>query len=60
MTVIKKTFVVSALLFSAAGYAQDNKVLNLYSSRHYQTDEALYSNFTRPLQSKPVTGELPP
>ena len=26
---------------------QDNKVLNLYSSRHYQTDEALYSNFTR-------------
>ncbi len=26
--------------------AQD-KVLNLYSARHYQTDEALYSNFTR-------------
>lgn len=25
--------------------AQDN-VLNLYSSRHYQTDEALYGNFT--------------
>lgn len=23
------------------------KVLNLYSARHYQTDEALYSNFTR-------------
>jgi len=23
------------------------KVLNLYSSRHYQTDEALYSNFTK-------------
>ena len=23
------------------------KVLNLYSSRHYQTDEALYANFTR-------------
>jgi iron(III) transport system substrate-binding protein len=23
------------------------KVLNLYSSRHYQTDEALYSDFTR-------------
>jgi iron(III) transport system substrate-binding protein len=52
VTVIKRTFLVSALLFSTAGYAQDNKVLNrmvlnLYSSRHYQTDEALYANFTR-------------
>ena len=47
MTVITKTFIVSALLFSAAASAQDNKVLNLYSSRHYQTDEALYANFTR-------------
>ncbi len=27
-------------------YAQDN-VLNLYSARHYQTDEALYTNFTK-------------
>jgi iron(III) transport system substrate-binding protein len=27
-------------------WAQD-KVLNLYSARHYQTDEALYSNFTK-------------
>jgi len=26
--------------------AQTDKVLNLYSSRHYQTDEALYSGFT--------------
>ena len=26
--------------------AQDN-VLNLYSARHYQTDEALYTNFTK-------------
>src|SRR3972149_12228313 len=23
------------------------KVLNLYSARHYQTDEALYTNFTK-------------
>lgn len=30
----------------ATGWAQD-KSLNLYSSRHYQTDEALYSAFTR-------------
>jgi iron(III) transport system substrate-binding protein len=25
----------------------DEKVLNLYSARHYQTDEALYANFTK-------------
>jgi hypothetical protein len=31
-------------LFSANAMAQD---LNLYSSRHYQTDEALYSGFTK-------------
>ena len=47
MTVIKRTFIVSVLLVSATAFAQDNKVLNLYSSRHYQTDEALYSNFTK-------------
>jgi iron(III) transport system substrate-binding protein len=34
----------SALLTPAL--AQE-KVLNLYSSRHYQTDEALYDNFTK-------------
>ena len=27
-------------------HAQE-KVLNLYSARHYQTDEALYANFTK-------------
>lgn len=27
--------------------SQDEKVLNLYSARHYQTDEALYSDFTK-------------
>jgi iron(III) transport system substrate-binding protein len=27
--------------------AQDKFLLNLYSSRHYQTDEALYGNFAR-------------
>lgn len=38
-----------AALFAAgasAAYAQQNE-LNLYSARHYQTDEALYSNFTK-------------
>src|SRR5688572_24291974 len=37
--------IVSALL-SAPAVAQE-KVLNLYSSRHYQTDGALYANFTK-------------
>ena len=37
--------VLSALLPLSA-LAQDS-VLNLYSARHYQTDEALYANFTR-------------
>jgi iron(III) transport system substrate-binding protein len=31
---------------SLGSQAQD-KVLNLYSARHYQTDEALYANFTK-------------
>jgi iron(III) transport system substrate-binding protein len=34
------------LAFTACAQAQD-KVLNLYSSRHYQTDEALYAGFTK-------------
>lgn len=36
--------VLAALAFAA--HAED-KVLNLYSARHYQTDEALYANFTK-------------
>jgi iron(III) transport system substrate-binding protein len=47
VTVIKKTLLVCGLLVSTAALAQDSKVLNIYSSRHYQTDEALYANFTR-------------
>ena len=37
---------LSVLSFSASAHAED-KVLNLYSARHYQTDEALYADFTR-------------
>ena len=47
MSVIARYLIASTFLFSAVVLAQDNKVLNLYSSRHYQTDEALYANFTR-------------
>jgi len=35
-----------ALALSPGSLAQE-KVLNLYSSRHYETDEALYTNFTK-------------
>jgi len=39
----------SAGLLAAAGPARaaEEPVLNLYSARHYQTDEALYANFTK-------------
>ncbi len=37
---------VAALAIALPSLAQE-KVLNLYSSRHYQTDEALYANFTK-------------
>lgn len=36
----------AALLVAVPAFAQE-KVLNLYSSRHYQTDEALYSGFSK-------------
>jgi iron(III) transport system substrate-binding protein len=34
-------------VLSAPVLAAEEPVLNLYSARHYQTDEALYDNFTR-------------
>ena len=37
---------IVATLFTVQAAAQEN-VLNLYSARHYQTDEALYANFTK-------------
>jgi len=45
---MKKQFalVVLAAVTSFAVQAQE-KVLNLYSARHYQTDERLYDNFTK-------------
>ena len=50
---IRKFLGFSALLFSSflalpiQLHAQEAKELNLYSARHYQTDEALYSDFTK-------------
>ena len=46
MTVSKGIALTLAALLAVPVAAQD-KVLNLYSSRHYQTDEALYANFTK-------------
>ena len=46
MSVLKRLSIVPALLLAASAFAQGN-VLNLYSSRHYQTDEALYAGFTQ-------------
>ena len=37
---------LAGLALCGAATAQD-KVVNIYSSRHYQTDEALYSGFTK-------------
>ncbi|WP_347248478.1 Fe(3+) ABC transporter substrate-binding protein [Zoogloea sp.] len=37
---------LSVLALCTSVHAED-KVLNLYSARHYQTDEALYADFTR-------------
>ena len=37
---------VCALVVGAAATAQAQQVVNVYSARHYQTDEAMYANFT--------------
>jgi iron(III) transport system substrate-binding protein len=47
---MKKISINIALLASlcaATGVNAQEQVLNLYSARHYSTDEALYSNFTK-------------
>jgi iron(III) transport system substrate-binding protein len=40
------TALMGALLTPSAALAQ-NQTLNIYSARHYQTDEALYAEFTK-------------
>lgn len=39
---------IAAVLLASSAFSATaaDKVLNLYSARHYQTDEALYANFT--------------
>jgi len=45
-TLARTALAATALCASFAAAAQD-QVLNLYSARHYQTDEALYADFTK-------------
>lgn len=49
--VITRNLVAGLLIAGASlcgsGVKAQDKVLNLYSSRHYNTDEALYANFTK-------------
>lgn len=44
---LRTTFALLVALTVAAVAQADEKTLNLYSARHYQTDEALYENFTK-------------
>ncbi len=46
---IRSSVVIAGLLLAAATGAASaqEQVLNLYSARHYSTDEALYTNFTK-------------
>ena len=44
LSILSKTALLASLVSSA--WAQD-KVVNLYSARHYATDEALYADFTK-------------
>jgi len=46
MTLTRFAAAATALALCIPAFAQE-QVLNLYSARHYQTDEALYANFTK-------------
>ena len=41
------SFVLALVLAGAGSAVQAQPVLNIYSARHYQTDEAMYANFTK-------------
>ncbi len=44
---VKRLFVFAAIACSPLAWADKPAELNLYSARHYQTDEALYNDFTK-------------
>lgn len=43
----KNTVAACAILLACAGASAQEQVVNIYSARHYPTDEALYTNFTQ-------------
>lgn len=47
MPKILNTLIAACTLAAAGSAFADNGVVNLYSARHYATDEALYDNFTK-------------
>ncbi len=44
---LKSALIALSIAALAASASAEDKLLNLYSARHYQTDEALYANFTQ-------------
>ncbi len=44
---LRTTLLATLFTLAATGAHAQDKVLNLYSARHYQTDEAMYANFTK-------------
>ncbi|MBV2217490.1 MULTISPECIES: extracellular solute-binding protein [Diaphorobacter] len=47
MSMPMKSLVVACVLAAAGAASAQDQVVNLYSARHYATDEALYSGFTK-------------
>ena len=45
--ITKAVGIATLLLAAVTSVAAQEQVLNLYSARHYSTDEALYNNFTK-------------
>jgi iron(III) transport system substrate-binding protein len=46
-TITRNALFAALALAAAAGAHAQEQVVNLYSARHYSTDEALYTNFTK-------------
>ena len=44
---MKQTLIAASLTLLCLGAAAQEQVLNIYSARHYPTDEALYSDFSK-------------
>jgi len=44
---LKSALIAVSIAALTASASAEDKLLNLYSARHYQTDEALYANFTQ-------------